>query len=164
MEIFIQENTVQTSINDLWREFSGTMNLLQTKYVLSKLTSKRFTHAWFTSKLVKPKLEKKKKYIKAKRTNLTSDWNKFRGAAAVARKTCKEAYNNFVSKSLSGSSANSIRFFSYVKTKKCENIGIAPLRENGTIVISNTEEVRLLNIQFCGVTLTKKDLKIFKNI
>ena len=57
-------------------------------------------------KLVKAKLEKKKKYIKAKTTNLTSDWNNFRGAAAVARKTCKEAYNNFASKSLSGSSTN----------------------------------------------------------
>ena len=67
MEIFIQENTVQTSINDLWREFSGTMNLLQTKYVLSKLTSKRFTHAWFTSKFVKAcktKVRKKEEVYK----------------------------------------------------------------------------------------------------
>ena len=41
-------------------------------------------------------------YIKAKRTDLTSDWNNFQEAAAVARKTCKQAYNNFVSKALSG--------------------------------------------------------------
>ena len=68
----------------------------------SKLTSKIFTHAWFT-KTCKSKVRiDKKLYIKAKRTDLTSDWNKFQQAAAVARKTCKQAYNNFVSKALSG--------------------------------------------------------------
>ena len=53
--------------------------------------------------LVKTNLEKKKKLnIKPKRTDLTSDWNKFWAAAAPARKTCKEAYYNFVSKAFSG--------------------------------------------------------------
>ena len=47
-------------INDLWWEFGGTMSLLQTKYVLGKLTSKIFTHAWFT-KACKTKVRKKKK-------------------------------------------------------------------------------------------------------
>ena len=48
-----------------------------------------------SQKLVKAKLVRKKKkfHIKIKRTNLTSDWNNFQEAAAVARKTCKEAYN-----------------------------------------------------------------------
>ena len=70
----------------------------------SKLTSKIFTHAWFT-KACKSKVRIDKNmylYIKAKRTDLTSDWNNFQEAAAVARKTCKQAYNNFVSKALSG--------------------------------------------------------------
>ena len=77
MDMFIQKNTVQTSINDLWQEFNSTINLLRNKYVASKLTCKRFTHAWFT-RASKSKVRKKKKlYIKAKRTNLTSDWNNF---------------------------------------------------------------------------------------
>ena len=58
-----------------------------------------------SQKLVKAKLEKKKLHIKAKRTDLTSNWNNFREAVAVARKTCKQAYNNFVSKVLSGNSS-----------------------------------------------------------
>ena len=162
MDMFIQKNTIQTRINDLWRELNSTIILLQTKYVPSKLTSKRLTHTWFT-KARKSKVTKKKKlYIKAKRTNLRSDWNNFREAAAVARKTCKQVYNNFVSKTLSASSSeNPRRFFSYVKTKRCENIGIAPLRENGTIVISNIEKARVLNNQFWSV-FTKEDFRIPK--
>ena len=65
MDMFIQKNTVQTPINDLWREFNSTINLLQTKYVPSKLTSKIFTHAWFT-KACKSKVRKKKVTYKGK--------------------------------------------------------------------------------------------------
>ena len=93
-------------------------------------------------------------YIKAKRTNLTSDWNNFQEAAE------EEAYNNFVCKAFSGnSSKNPSQFFSYVKTKRCENIGEAPLFENGTIIISNTEKAYALNNKFCSV-FTKEDFRI----
>ena len=62
MDMLIQKNTVQTPTNNLWRGFSSTINRLQTKYVPSKLTSNRFTHAWFT-KACKSKLEKRKSQI-----------------------------------------------------------------------------------------------------
>ena len=92
----------------------------------SKWTSKRFTHSCFQknfTKAGKSKVRKKKLYIKAKRTNSTSDWNNFREAANVARKTCKQAYSNFVSKAFSWNSSTKPRGFFYVKTKRCENIG-----------------------------------------
>ena len=99
----------------------------------------------------------------AKRTNLKSDWNNFQEAApAVAGKTYKEAYNNVVSKAFSGNcSINPTQFLSYVKTKRCENIRAAPLHENKTIVISNTEKACFLNNQLCRV-FTKEDFRILK--
>ena len=58
MDMFIQKNTVQTPINDLWPEFSSTINLLQTKYVPSKLHLKDLLmHG--PQKLAKAKLEKR---------------------------------------------------------------------------------------------------------
>ena len=62
MGMFILKNTVQTPINDLWWEFNSTIKLLQTKYVPSKLTSKRFTHTWFT-KAYKSKVKKRRSCI-----------------------------------------------------------------------------------------------------
>ena len=54
---------------------------------------------------------------------------------------------------------NPRRFFSYVKTKKCSNIRVAPLPGNETILISNDEKARVMNNQFCSV-LTKEDFRI----
>ena len=62
MDMFIQKNTVQTPINDLWLKFSSIINLLQTKYVSGKLTSKRFTYAWFTN-AYKNKVRKRRSCI-----------------------------------------------------------------------------------------------------
>ena len=59
------------------------------------MLSKNFTKA------CKSKVRKKKLYIKAKRTNSTSDWKNFREAPNEARKTGKQTYNNFVSKAFS---------------------------------------------------------------
>ena len=49
--------------------------------------------------------------------------------------------------------------FSYDKTKRCENIGVAPLSVNRAIVVRSTENACVLNNQFCSV-FTKEDLKI----
>lgn len=77
------------------------------------------------------------------RTNSTTDWNNIWEAAAVARKTCREAY--FVSKAFSeNSSTNPSQFIKYVnKTKNSGNIGVTSLYKNRTIVIHNVEKVCL---------------------
>ena len=74
--------------------------------------------------LVKAKLSRKKKkmYIETNRTNLTSDWNNFQQAAAVARKTWKEA-NNFASKAFPGNSSTNPIFFHMLKPKDVRILG-----------------------------------------
>ena len=75
------------------------------------------------------------------------------------RKTYKQAYNDFASKVFLGnSSTNPRQFFSYVTTKSCENIVVAPLHENGTIVTSNTEKACVL-ITNSAVCLLRKVLE-----
>ena len=83
---------------------------------------------------------------------MESDWNDFQQAVKLARKSCKGAYNNFVRKIIApNSKQNPKRFFSYIKSKKNENVGVSPLLENGVIKITDTDKARILNKQFCSV-------------
>ena len=41
-------------------------------------------------------------------------------------------------------------FFSFIKDKRNENVGISPLRENSTIKIADKDKARILNHQFCS--------------
>ena len=110
-----------------------------------------------SQKLVKAKLKKEEVAYKGKESfNIN-----FREVAAIERKTCKEAYNNFVSKAVPGNSSTNLNGFSHLLKPKDMSFGVVPLLEKGTIVISNTEESRVLNNQFCSV-FTKEDFKMFK--
>ena len=95
---------------------------------------------------------KKRLYNKARRTGLEVDWFRFKDAAARSRKTCKKAYNNFISSSVaSNNKSDSKRFFSFIKSKRNENVGISPLRENSTMKIADKDKARILNHQFSSV-------------
>ena len=74
---------------------------------------------------------------------------RFEDAAARSRKKCKKAYNNFISSSVaSNSKSDSKRFFSFIKSKRNENVGISPLRKNSTVKIADKDKARILTHQF----------------
>ena len=51
-------------------------------------------------------------YNEAKRTGLDVDWFQFKDVAAISRKTCKKAYNNYISLSVASNNESiSKRFF-----------------------------------------------------
>ena len=97
----------------------------------------------------------KRLYKKARRTALDVDWFRFKDEAARLRKTCKKAYSNFISSSVaSNNKSDSKRFFSFIKSKRNENVGISLLRENSTMKIADKDKVRILNHQLSSVFST----------
>ena len=96
--------------------------------------------------------KKKRAYNRARRSGTTHDWEYFRSAASNAKKSCRQAYNSFVRDSVSPNiKHNPKRFFSYIKSKKCDNVGVSPLRDQGSTYISDSEKARILNNQFASV-------------
>ena len=118
------------------------------------MSSSRYSQLWFNRECKKHVRRKKRLYNKARRTGLDVDWFRFKDAAARSRKTCKKAYNNFISSSVaSNNKSDSKRFFSFIKSKRNENVGISPLRENSTMKIADKDKARILNHQFSSVFL-----------
>ena len=64
------------------------------------MSSSRYSQPWFNRECKKHVRRKKRLYNKARRTGLDVDWFRFKDAAARSRKTCKKAYNNFISSSV----------------------------------------------------------------
>ena len=149
---FVRGNTINTPINHLWQQFSSTIRQLQEKFVLSRMSSSRYSQTWFNRECKKHVRMKKRLNNKARRTGLDLDWFRFKDAAARLRKTCKKACNNFISSSVaSNNKSDSKRFFSFIKSKRNENVGISPLRENNTMKIADKVKARILNHQFSSV-------------
>ena len=153
-EQFLIDETVGTPINELWLKFKEIITTAQENHVPSKTSSKRYTQRWFNRSYRRIVQKKQRLFYKYKRTKEPWDWNKYREAAKKARNTCKSAYNNFVNKNFSSEhKTNPKKFFSYIKSKKQDNIRITSLRSNGDTFTADNDIARILNNQFLMCSL-----------
>ena len=157
---FINNNELTTNINSLWADFHSFVISAQDIYVPSKWSSIRYTQPWFTTDCKKLVRKKKKLYCKAKKSNQNADWQAFKDAVVKTRKACREAYNIFINNCLDkNNNSNSKRLFSYIKSKQIDNIGVAPLKDNGLVYINGHDKARILNSQFVNVfSIDKGDI------
>ena len=148
---FIKNNDINTPTNQLWQIFKELTNSAMA-FVPSKTTLPRYSQPWITLKCKRLCRRKKRVYNRAKGTNRLEDWQKFKLLTCKSRKACKIAYNNYVEKCVNpGENSNPKKLFTFIKSRKCENDGVAPLRDKGQIHIDDTEKANILNSQFSSV-------------
>lgn len=67
---------------------------------------------------------------KLKRQENKKDWRRFNDIKKEAQRLCKETYNSYVSNMLEDDNTNNPkRFWSFIKSKRAESTGVAPLTE-----------------------------------
>ena len=124
LDPFIKNNTIDTPINTLWQNLKSIIDTIKERCVPSRLTSSRYTQPWINRACKSQCRKKKRAYKRAKSSGLKSDWDIFRQTASATRKACKTAYNSYVHESVSPNiKQNPKRFFSYIKSKRCDNEG-----------------------------------------
>ena len=79
-------------------------------------------------------------YDKAKRTGNYADWCHYKQARNRVSALLEAAYRNYCSNLFNDSSTSKKRFWSYIKTKRKDNIGVAPLKD-GENVNTNAKHI-----------------------
>ena len=152
MTMFTTTNSIKTPIDNLWTKFSKHIIDIQKRHLPSRMTSPRFSQPWITRECKRKICRKKRAYNKFKRTKLDSDWLKYQEAAKKSRKACKNAFNTYVQLSVSPDlKSNPEKFFSFIKNKRNENIGVSPLLEFTSLKFNKQDRASILNNQFSSV-------------
>ena len=92
----------------------------------------------------------------ARLTGLEKDWAAYRNIKKEIQSICHKAYNNYVSSLLDTNNRCTKRFWSFIKSKCNEQIGIYTLRFEGKTYTQSTAKANILNKQFASV-YTKED-------
>ena len=101
---------------------------------------------------------KKAAYNKAKRTKNCEDWANFKLIKKETQKACREQYNCYVSNMLSEDfDSNPKRFWAFIKNKRNESSGVAPLEKDGVIHTEPVNKANILNTQFASVFTTEDE-------
>ena len=124
--------------------------------VPSKFSSTRFNQPWFNTSTKRILRRKSRAFRKARRTNKDRDWNRFRRLKKEAQLTCRKAYNKFtydILHSDPGCKRNK-KLGALIKSKRCDNTGVAPLKEGGFLHSDPIAKANILNRQFTSVFST----------
>jgi hypothetical protein len=152
------------SINDMWSNFKNILLNAMGKHVPSKLTSSRPTYPWITTTVRGGINRKNKAGRKVRKTKKPKDRERYRKLKAQAQRTSRQAYNNNVHDIISPEQTeNPKRFWSFIKSKKQDNSGVAPLRGNDGLIYSDSNNADILNTQFKSA-YTQEDQSSFPNL
>ena len=79
------------------------------------------------------------------------DQTKYREIKKLAQSECRKAYYEYINLMLDVNNKNDVnlkKFWSFIKSKKKENSGVAPLMKNGTVPSDRQAKAEILNMQF----------------
>ena len=122
--------------------------------------TKMSTKPWITTEVKRKARQKKRSYSKARKTNNPKKHARYRKIKDMSRKTCKKAYTEYTN-SIIGSeeNTNSKRFWDFIKSKRCDNTGVAPLKHqtSGITYSDHKAKANILNEQFSFVFNKNED-------
>ena len=156
---------LNSNIEEMWKFISDHLLRLMEENVPSKLTSSRIQQPWITGDLRRLTRRKRKAFIKARRTQEQRDLDRYKKLKKETRKACKEAYSTYM-KNIVGEDqiSNPKKFWSFIKSKRCDNMGVAPLRNTDGATYSDKEtRANILNRQFSSVFNQNEDINSIKD-
>ena len=161
---FLENFKTHRAVPAMWDNIKVFLNQLQDKHVPSKMSSTRFHQAWITTSLKRLTRKKKKSFIRAKRSQSPTDFLWYKQLKKEAKSACKRAYNDYVTNIVSpDSSVNPKRFWSYIKSKRCDFSGVAPLKSTDGITYSDSlSKANILNCQFVSVFTNEVNKQVIK--
>ena len=121
------------------------------EHVPSKLSSSRFNQPWFNTTTTRACRKKARAYKKARRSNKHRDWLRFRRLKKEAQAACRQSYNNYLTNIICSDPGNNKRLGALIKAKRCDQTGVAPLKEGNLLHSDPKTKANILNRQFSSV-------------
>ena len=147
---FLQTFTLSSSIDEMWSNFKSSLLKILDSHVPTKMSSSKFSQPWITTKVKRAIRQKQRWFNKSKRCNSDRVKNKYKEIRKNTQKICRNAHFNYVQNLISGDTNNK-KLFSYIKSKKHENSGIADIQHGNNLIQNPKTKANLFNEHFCKV-------------
>ena len=148
----LTESLVKEDLESSWQSWKNIILNVVDKNVPHRKVTRKYHVPWI-DKDVKRLFRKRRKFFeKAKKSNLQSDWNKFRKIRRDTKRLVKLKYKDYLQNNLCEDiKSNPKRFWNFVKSKKKVQNPIPCLKVNGITFTDDKEKVDTLNKQFESV-------------
>ena len=152
---------------EILKLFTAELEESMRKHIPQKRLSTRWNVPWITGNIRRKIKKKQKAYNKAKKSKKEADWKEFRDIRRSIKCEMKSAHNEYVMSllNLEDSDEGSPRiysagkkFWSYIRSRKRDNVGIPSLTEEGREFTEAKAKARVLSRQYDSV-FTNEDME-----
>ncbi|KAL8567466.1 hypothetical protein ACOMHN_010057 [Nucella lapillus] len=161
-----QESASQCNINDLWITLRSKITSLIQEHIPSKDIMGNNNHKpWISPHIKTIRRKLSRLFKKCKESTKSSLRAKYQQAKAKTQREQRQSYWQYINSLISPPDDNDMpnqgqsqkRFWSYIKSLRRDNNGVAPLKKNGSIFCTATDKANILNQQYQSV-FTREDL------
>ncbi|XP_021351587.1 uncharacterized protein LOC110449208 [Mizuhopecten yessoensis] len=142
------------SVEENWTEFKNGLNSIIDERIPSKLTSTKPNQLPWVGRPERRLIKRKHRlYNKARKSGKDADWRAYRVHKRETQKALRTAEWSHLERTLQAGieQKNNKPFWRYIKARKQDNIGIAPLKEGNKLLTDSTDKAEALNRQFRSV-------------
>ena len=125
--------------------------------VPSRTTSQRFTQPWIKRDVRRITRLKRRWFRRARRSKHPNDWLRYKALKKQAQKTCRETHDKYTNDTLTNDNKNPKRFWNFIKSRKKDSTGVAPLKKDGLTFSDSLNKANIMGDQFCSV-FTQEDI------
>ena len=150
------------NIEELWNTFKTGIQEAMDNFIPSKIFKKKNTVPWFNRNLKRMTRRKARLYRHAKKSK---QWSEFKQYQKLCKREFKKAEVDFVNITIQEGfdNNNSKPFWRYVKAKRQDNVGVAPLKVKGVLHSESKNKAQILVEQFYSV-FTKTGNKVLSKL
>ena len=158
------ENSPSRSVNENWLKLKSILNQCLNKFIPTKMTSPRENLPWLSKSLLASIRKKTSLYSRAERTNKAYLWAKYKLCKRQTQRAIRSARWSFLKNKHAESleQKNSKPLWRYIKSKRQDENGVSPLKENGQLHSDSRRKAEILNNQFCSVFTSEDTTNIPK--
>ena len=151
-----QQNCVNFFVNEKWCRVKDNVKLMVDKCVPHKIISTRYNAPWINTAMRRLSRKKHRIFKKARKSHGKHRdvmWARYKSCTACFNPGMKQARDYYLNNIISSAfdDTNTSPFWKFVRSKRCDNTGIAPLKDSGRLHTDSQSKANLLNNQFTSV-------------
>ena len=150
-EQFCKDFNESSDIDTMWTNFRDWCSDILSSCIPSRQSSQRITQPWANKDVRRLSRSKKKWHKIARETDSSSAWDHYTSLKHDMQRTCRNAYNSHINDMLSDDTGGKKKFWTYIKSRKTDRCGVAPLKKDGITYSDSVTKADLLNKQFVSV-------------
>ena len=133
---FLSLFTTKSDVIEMWNFIKEEFNKIMKEDVPTKETSSKTHQPWINTEC-KRLIRKKNRWFKlAKASNSGKVWKTYRKIKSECQRTCRQTHDKYVKDIVHDDKSNK-KLWSYIKSKRTENIGISDLKDKNNILTTD---------------------------